>query len=172
MSAPRPTKEVSGKPDPLYRGIEIVLGTVASLLLFGLMALTCVDVVGRYFLDRPVVGAFEVTEILVVALVFAALPLTTLRGEHVEVDLLAMTAGPRLNRLMLLFSACFSAALLATFAWRLAVYAEKSAHDGAVTNALGIPLAPFGYFAAFACLLSAAILVRQIFRMRRPEGAP
>ncbi len=58
------------------------------LVLFAMMVLTCVDVVGRYFLSRPIFGAFEITEMLLAALIFAGLPLVTLRNEHVTVDVL------------------------------------------------------------------------------------
>lgn len=133
-----------------------VLGAISALLLLGLMALTCVDVVGRYLFDAPLEGAFEITEVMLLALVFAAFPLTTARGQHVEVDLLAMLASASVNRLLLIFGGLFSAALLGTFAWRLIVHAAKAAEDGSVTNALSIPLAPFGYLAAAACFASAA----------------
>lgn len=136
---------------------EGVLGVISAVLLLGLMALTCVDVFGRYLFGAPLEGAFEITEVMLLALVFAAMPLTTAKGQHVEVDLLAMLAGEGVNRLLMIFASLFSTALLGTFAWRLIVHAEKASADGSVTNALGIPLAPFGYMAALACLASAAV---------------
>ena len=63
-------------------------GVLAAVLLFCLMALTCADVIGRYFLGTPIYGAFEMTEMLLAALIFAGLPLVTLRNDHVTVDLL------------------------------------------------------------------------------------
>src|SRR4029077_1450758 len=74
--------------DVFDRNIVPALGVIAAVLLFGLMVLTCVDVVGRYFLNRPVYGAFEITEMLLAALIFLGLPLVTLRNEHVNVDVL------------------------------------------------------------------------------------
>lgn len=136
---------------------QITLGTAAAVILLCLVAITCIDVVGRYFLDAPLVGAFEMTEVMLAALVFTALPLTTERQEHIEVDLLGMLASPRANQMMTAFAGVFSAALLATFAWRLFAHAMQSAHDGATTNALLIPLAPFGYLAGTSALLSAFI---------------
>ena len=133
------------------------LGVGASLILFSLVLITCVDVVGRYFLNAPLAGAFEMTEILLAALVFLALPLATERREHVEVDLLNVVLRPAYQRLLTAFAGLFSAALLATFAWRLFTHASKAAHDGAVTNALEIPLAPFGYLAGASCMVSAFI---------------
>lgn len=133
------------------------LGVGAALILFSIVLITCVDVVGRYLFNAPLSGAFELTEILLAALVFLALPLTTERREHVEVDLLNLALGRKAQRLMSAFAGLFSAALLATFAWRLFTHAAKAAHDGAVTNALEIPLAPFGYLAGVSCMVSAFI---------------
>ncbi|MBK0326120.1 TRAP transporter small permease [Rhodobacteraceae bacterium F11138] len=150
-------------PAPPYGGgldigplLEWSIGLGAALILFCLVLITCVDVVGRYILQAPLAGAFELTEILLAALVFLALPLTTERREHIEVDLLNVLGG-RINRLLAAFAGLFSAALLATFAWRLASHAWKAAEDGAVTNALEIPLAPFGFLASFSCLVCAFI---------------
>ena len=147
----------------VQRLLERTLGTGAALLLLVLVLITCVDVVGRYVLNAPLTGAFEMTELLLVALVFTALPLATERREHVEVDLLASAFGGFANRLMMAFAGLFSAAVLTTFSWRLAHHALKSAENDAVTNALQIPLAPFGFLAAAACLISAFIaLLRAI----------
>jgi TRAP-type C4-dicarboxylate transport system permease small subunit len=145
------------------RGLDIgplldrTLGLAAGLTLICLILITCVDVVGRYFFDRPLSGAFELTELLLAALVFLALPLTTERKEHIEVDLISVLVPARINALLSAFAGLFSAALLATLAWRLASHALNAAEDGAVTNALAIPYAPFGYLASFSCLISAFI---------------
>lgn len=133
------------------------LGVAACLVLGMLIAITCVDVVGRYFFDRPLTGAFELTELLLAALVFLALPLTTERREHIEVDILNLLLPPRATQWLAAFAGLFSAALLATLAWRLASHAIGAGHDGTVTNALAIPYAPFGFLASFSCLVSAFI---------------
>lgn len=155
--------------------LQNTLGVGAALLLFSLILITCVDVVGRYFFSAPLKGAFEVTEILLAALVFTALPLTTERKEHIEVDLLNVVLKGPVARYLTAFAGLFSAALLATFAWRLALHAGSAAEDGAVTNALGIPLAPLGYLAAFSCLVCSVIaLLRGIYPpsdLDQTEGA-
>src|SRR5262245_61772159 len=70
------------------RTVVPALGFVAAVVLFAMMALTCADVIGRYRFNAPVFGAFEITETLLAALIFAGLPLVTLRNEHVTVDVL------------------------------------------------------------------------------------
>ena len=53
----------------------------AAAILFAMMVLTTVDVVARYVFNRPLRGAFEITELLLVVLIFAGLPLVSLAGE-------------------------------------------------------------------------------------------
>lgn len=137
--------------------LDWTLGVMAAITLILLAAVTCVDVVGRYVLGAPLAGAFEITEIMLAALVFTALPLTTERREHVEVDLINIALSWLGQRLISAFSGLFSAALLATLSWRLFSHAYKNMLDGAVTNALEIPLAPFGYLAGISCMVSAFI---------------
>ena len=58
--------------------------------LIGIGLLTCIDVFGRYAIGRPLQGAFEVSELAMGALIFTSLPLVTMRGQHVTIDLLGM----------------------------------------------------------------------------------
>ena len=81
------------------RVIGPTLGLCCWLLLFCLMAITCADVIGRYFFGTPVYGAFEMTEMLLAALIFVGLPLVTLRNEHITVDLLDPVAPDWLLRI-------------------------------------------------------------------------
>ena len=68
------------------RRAEAVLGVAAAAILFAMMVLTTVDVVARYVFNRPLRGAFEITELLLVVLIFAGLPLVSLAGEHAVMD--------------------------------------------------------------------------------------
>ena len=70
------------QPPALLRRTERLFGAVAALALVGMVLLTCVDVIGRYVLNRPLTGAFELSEMTMGALVFASLPLVTLRRQR------------------------------------------------------------------------------------------
>ena len=50
------------------------------------MALTFFDVIGRKFLSQSIPGSLELTELLMVVVIFAGLPLVSMRGEHVVFD--------------------------------------------------------------------------------------
>ena len=152
------------------RPLERTLGACCAVLLAGLAGLTVVDVIGRYWFNAPVAGAFELTQLMLGALVFAALPLATFAGEHVEVDM-AYGAAPRpLKAAMRTLGALLSAAALWVIAWRLALHGARLAEDGGVTDALSVPLAPLGWFAAAMTLLSGGLALARLARpVRRGE---
>ena len=80
------------------RRVEVVLGVAASLILLAMMLLTFVDVVARYVVNRPVRGAFEVTELMLLVLIFAGLPLVSFTDEHALMDFIDRLLGRRAQR--------------------------------------------------------------------------
>ena len=46
------------------------------------MVLTFLDVSGRKFLSHSITGSLELTELLMVVVIFGALPLVSRKGEH------------------------------------------------------------------------------------------
>src|SRR4249920_4144256 len=80
--------------------LDRVLGAAAAVLLFYLMALTTADVIGRYVFNWPLRGAFEITELLLLTLIFAGLPLASRADEHVTLDFIDMTLSERGRRLL------------------------------------------------------------------------
>ncbi|RVV97526.1 TRAP transporter small permease [Mesobaculum littorinae] len=135
----------------LSGGLEILSG----LLLIALMAVTGLDVIGRYLVDAPLPGAFELTEMILGALVFAALPLVGRSGGHVEVDLLTTLLPDRIGRGLLWLAAVVAAGVLLVFAWRLGALGLQQAEDGTRSISLGLPFAPLALFGAASCLCAA-----------------
>lgn len=132
-----------------------VLEWLSIALLLGLMAVTGLDVIGRYFLNAPLRGAFELTEVLLAALVFSALPLVGRAGEHVDVDIVTNFFPSGLQRALALVVAIICAGTLLVFAWRLGLLGQAQATDGARTESWGIPYAPLAFFGALTCVLAA-----------------
>ena len=66
--------------------LALACGILSAAALFAIMALTFADVTGRKLLDHSIPGSLEMTELLMVIVIFAALPLVSLRGEHVLFD--------------------------------------------------------------------------------------
>ena len=147
------------------RALVPALGLLAAALMFCLMVLTCVDVVGRYFLNKPVVGGFEMTEMLLAALIFAGLPLVTLRSEHVMVDLLDPVTPDWLFRIQHVVATAIGAACTGYLAWRLGLRAEELAARGETTSQLGFRVAWLAWAMSLLMALTTAALVLVIFRV-------
>ena len=77
------------------RRADAVLGIAASAILMAMMCLTFVDVVARYVFNRPLRGGFEITELLLLVLIFAGLPLVSHADEHVTMDFIDRLLGER-----------------------------------------------------------------------------
>lgn len=66
--------------------LETSCGLLSGTALFAIMALTFFDVGGRKILSQSIPGSLELTELLMVVVIFGALPLVSQRGEHVVFD--------------------------------------------------------------------------------------
>jgi TRAP-type C4-dicarboxylate transport system permease small subunit len=137
--------------------LEATLGLVAAVALFAMMALTFADVIGRKLLGASIPGSLEVTELLMLAVIFVALPLTSLHGEHVVFDLLESLLPARLLTWQHRIANLVCLALLLGGAWLVTLRAGRTLEGGDVTAQLGLPLAPFHYAVALLLLLTAAM---------------
>src|SRR6516225_12120918 len=84
---------MTSRPSDAAARLDRALGAAAAVLLFGLMSLTTADVIGRYLFNWPLRGAFEITELLLLTLIFAGLPLASRADEHVTLDFIDMILG-------------------------------------------------------------------------------
>ncbi|WP_207482650.1 TRAP transporter small permease [Arenibaculum pallidiluteum] len=153
--------------------IELVLRLVVALILFGMMALTVVDVGGRYFFNRPLLGAFEVTEVLLGIMVFCGLPLVSISREHITVDLLDTAVPAALRNLRDGIISLVCAGAMAFIAAHLWTKAADAAEYGDSTATLLLPLAPVMYLMSVMCGITALILVllgiAEFFSPRKPS---
>ena len=147
---------------------DAVLGIAASALLFGMMVLTFFDVVGRYLLNRPIRGAFEVTELGLLVLIFAGLPLVSHGDEHVTMDFIDRILPPRLRLawIRMVHAAC--AALMLFLAWQVWIKAARIASYGDTTDVLRILIAPFVYFMALMIGLTGLV---HLYKMVAPGAS-
>ena len=139
-------------------------GLLAALALFGIMVLTAVDVSGRKFLDASVPGSLELTELLMVAVIFAGLPLVSLQGEHVVFDSLDRWIPPALRRLQQALVDALCAALLLGLAWLMWSKGVQMAGYGETTAQLKLPVYPFVWLMSGLCALTAAVHAMLVWR--------
>jgi TRAP-type C4-dicarboxylate transport system permease small subunit len=155
---------VSEPDKPWERRADAALGVAASALLMAMMCLTFVDVVARYVFNRPIRGAFEVTELLLLVLIFAGLPLVSHADEHVTMDFIDQVLKGRARLLLRRVVHALVAAIMGFMAWQILIKAGRISSYGDATDVLRIVYGPFVYFMALMMALSALIHVYKIFR--------
>ena len=145
------------------RRADAVLGVAASAILFCMMLLTFVDVVARYVFNRPLRGAFEVTELMLLVLIFAGLPLVSHADEHVTMDFIDRLFEPlgraRIKRTV----HALVAATMFLLTWLIWLKAGKIAAYGDTTDVLKIVVAPFVYFMVAMIALSGLVHLYKVF---------
>ncbi len=120
----------------MKKALTTLCGVLAALGLFAIMLLTLLDVSGRKLLDSSVPGSLELTELLMVCVIFAALPLVSLRGEHVTFDSLDALMPRWLRRVQQVLVEVLSATLLGGLAWVMWVKAGQISESGQTTAQL------------------------------------
>jgi len=150
------------------RRADAVLGIAASALLFFMMVLTFFDVVGRYLLNRPIRGAFEITELGLVVLIFAGLPLVSHADEHVTMDFIDRILPARMARAWVRAMHAICAAIMFFLAWQVWIKATRIGGYGDTTDVLLIPIGPFVYFMALMIGLTGVV---HVFKMFVPGAA-
>lgn len=141
----------------LKRLLDHLCGLLAAVALFAIMALTLFDVAGRKLLSQSIPGSLELTEILMVVVIFAAMPLVSLHGEHVVFDSLDSLMPAWLRRLQQGVVDLACAGALGGLAWLMGEKALQMASYGDTTAQLQLPLGPFVMLMAVLCGVTALV---------------
>lgn len=137
--------------------LATLCGLLAATALFAIMALTLVDVTGRKLASASVPGSLELTELLMVVVIFAGLPLVSMKGEHVVFDSLDPWLPPLLRRVQQAVVDLACAAALGGLAWLMWTKAAQMAEYGDVTAQLQLALPPFVRLMSVLCGVTAFV---------------
>ena len=129
-------------------------GLLAAVALFTIMWMTVVDVTGRKFFNNSLPGGLEMTEILMVCVIFAGLPLVSWRGEHVVFDTFDRVTPAWLREVQLRAVHVLCFATFCWLAWLMVGKGERFASYGETTSYLRLPLYPVAYTMAALLLVT------------------
>ena len=141
---------------------QAALSVTSGVVLFLMMAITAVDVTGRYLLNKPLPGGFEMTELLLAALIYCGLPLVSWRREHIVIDTFDHLYPPRLKRALDIIAEVICAATLSGVGYLIFRRAARVAEYGDTTNVLKLPLAPIVYLMGAMIVVAALIHISLI----------
>jgi len=142
------------------------LAAVSGVGIVAMMLLTCADVFLRYLFNAPIEGTLDVTQMLMVVVVFFGLAYCGWTRGHVVVDVLReLLPAKVIVPLAVLVNAIGAVAMLA-MAWQSVETSFTYMITGETPMTVLIPKYPFIWVAAFGALTYAAIL---LFKTVRPD---
>jgi TRAP-type C4-dicarboxylate transport system permease small subunit len=141
-----------------------ILNRIASVTLFLMMILTVADVFLRKLFSKSILGTVEVTEFMMVIVVFFSLAHAEVLNRHVRVDLLMSRMGKRAQEVIEVLTQFVCFLLFGAITWSTLVYSGKMRASGEVSQDLWIPIFPFVYIASVGCALLTLILLLKFLR--------
>jgi TRAP-type transport system small permease protein len=153
--------------DGVVKRLSKALYHVGAVFLFALMLLSSADMIGRFFFNLPIVGALEISQILVAAMVFLGWGQTQIQKGNITVELLYARFPPRMKTVATLVTTVLSAAVFGLMTWQ-ALLAAKQYHDaGRVIFVINLPLGPFQLFVVLGALMMFIVLIIEIWKITR-----
>ena len=131
-----------------------------------MMVLTFADVVARYLLNRPIRGGFEITELTLLVLIFAGLPLVSHADEHVTMDFIDRILPARLRAGWIRVMHALCAAIMFFLSWQVWIKATRISSYNDTTDVLLITIGPFVYFMAAMIALTGVVHVYKALERR------
>jgi TRAP-type C4-dicarboxylate transport system permease small subunit len=147
----------------LERMLRWSAGLMAAMALFAIMWLTLVDVTGRRFFNNSVPGGLEITEILMVIVIFGALPMVSWRSEHVVFDSLDVFLPDWVRAIQARLVNLVCAGVFGLLAYLMTTRAERFAEYGDTTVHLQLAIAPVAWMMALFLFLTALVHLLFVF---------
>ena len=172
------------KTERLVDSASLFSANLAAAVLLLLVVLTCIDVIGRYFFNSPLVGDVELVQICMGLIIFLSFPIMFLRNDHIVVDLIPFFGKGRVAWLVAIASLIVTVGVAYILGDRVYDYAVRAFEDGDITQYLSIPRYPVVglitvaiFAAAFVSLLRALVLLSRAnkaadYDAEKPIGEP
>lgn len=120
-----------------------IVETIAGILLGAVTVLVVASTLGRYLLAWPIPDSFDISRLMLGACLSWGFAVVGVRGGHIQVDILAEYAGPRLRRAIDAFAWALLWAFAALLTWKMLGRVLSAMASGETTFDLRLPLWPF-----------------------------
>lgn len=134
-------------------------GYIATVVLGLMMLLTVADVFMRFFFNSPITGTTEITQLMMVIVVFLSLAWGGVTGSHVKVDLIVGRFGRKTRAIYDVVTLLLSLFIFAIITWRSLL---ESMQIETTTSLIGVPHAPFYYILTLGFALLTLVIVTLI----------
>lgn len=160
MTLEKTAQSLEGVARPLGR----IFDSIGRVTLALMVLLITLDVVLRYFFNRPISGSYELVEFMMVLIVYLGLAYTQTNKRHVSITLFTTKLSP--SQLSVISSATYLLCLVVfiMITWRCILQAEALRTDGTASDVLFIPNFPFMWIVVVGSALLCFVFLIDFFR--------
>jgi len=145
---------VSKEQKPVVQSLAGWLFAVPTILtVFAVTAVIGTDVVKRYIFNDPLLWSIEATELLLLVMVFCAMPYVWERRAHVHMELLQPFFPPWLKSVAALVTAVAGFSYAGLLAYQMGKQTLDMRKYGEGAEILELPFWPFALFVSFVGLV-------------------
>ena len=161
---PRTTVAISSA-DSVISWVSRVLNYVGMVVLIIMMMLTVADVLMRYIWNSPILGVFELTEYMMVPIVFFSWAWCAKKGGNVQVDLLVKRLNPTAQKALHVVTYVFSALIIFIIGWQNLLETKEVWAVRRVSDMLAVPAYPFYLVLTIGCFLLGLVLLLSMVQL-------
>ena len=137
---------------------------IAGVALTAMLAISVADVIGNKVFHHPIQGTSDYVSFLAIITIVFSLSYSLIEKAHVQIDLFLNKLPHRIKAIFEIFIALLSLALFILLTWFSVRYGIRlqASHELSMTQR--IPVFPFAYAVAFACLPACLYLFLETIR--------
>lgn len=164
--------DTASPSDPIGRVLDAVsrlFALCAGLMLTAMALMSVYSIIGRSFFDKPVLGDYELVQMMSAVAVTMALPYCQMVRGHIIVDFFTTWLSRRSNAVLDTLAALLLALCAFVIGWRVSVATFEFARNNDASMLLGLPTwwgyAPMGpsfFLLGCAALYTARSHAREI----------
>lgn len=146
----------------LLRKVANGFNWVALISLLIMLSVITIDILSSKLLNRPLTATVDIASLLATVVASFAVSQTILAGRHIEVEFIVLRLPQRIRRAFNVFASFLSFLFFLLLVWRCLVYAYDLQELGEASLTQHIPIAPFAYGIAVACIPAVIIYAVQV----------
>jgi TRAP-type C4-dicarboxylate transport system permease small subunit len=139
---------MNDRPTIMLKVLTKPLSYAGAAVLFMMMLLTTCDVIGRYVFNSPIMGTFELTEFMMVCLVFCSLAYAQSQEGHIAVGILVSRFPKMIQSVVKIINYLLTLLILILITWMSIERGFEVKANNECSGTLLIPLYPFVFAVA------------------------
>lgn len=137
---------------------------IAGVALTAMLIISVADVIGNKIFHHPIQGTTDYVSFLAIITIIFSLSYSLIEKAHVQVDLFLNKLPRRVKAIFEIFIALLSLTLFVLLTWFSVRYGIRLQKNNELSMTQRIPVFPFAYAVAFACLPACLYLFLEVLR--------